>query len=147
MSGRDRHLPFYAAHHRDPMSTRVPRPGGFSGDATSDWMIEGACRNRRDVEFFPTDGSGVQAARRVCAGCTVRAECLEFALAEGINHGVWGGTSDRERQRIRATRAKEARTAARSAAGAGRGAAARASERRTALAAAAQISEAPAGVR
>ena len=33
-------------------------------------------------------------------GCTVRSECLEYALAHQIEHGVWGGASERERRRI-----------------------------------------------
>jgi WhiB family redox-sensing transcriptional regulator len=33
-------------------------------------------------------------------GCTVRLECLEYALANRIEHGVWGGASERERRRI-----------------------------------------------
>jgi WhiB family redox-sensing transcriptional regulator len=69
-------------------------------------MQEGACRSRPDVDFFPSDGAGVAVARRVCTNCPVRARCLEYALDEGITHGVWGGASDRERQRMRSARAR-----------------------------------------
>ncbi|MHB8465549.1 MAG: WhiB family transcriptional regulator, partial [Acidimicrobiales bacterium] len=69
-------------------------------------MQRGACRTRRDVDFFPSDGAGVAVARRICALCPVRDECLMYALSEGITHGVWGGASDRERQRMRAARAR-----------------------------------------
>jgi WhiB family transcriptional regulator, redox-sensing transcriptional regulator len=50
--------------------------------------------------FFPSDGLGVLAAQAICAECPVKAECLEYALADRVDHGVWGGTSERQRRRI-----------------------------------------------
>jgi WhiB family redox-sensing transcriptional regulator len=50
--------------------------------------------------FFPSDGIGVQVAQRICAECPVKATCLEYALANRVEYGVWGGTSERERRRI-----------------------------------------------
>jgi WhiB family redox-sensing transcriptional regulator len=38
--------------------------------------------------FFPSDGVGVEVARAICATCPVRGECLEYALAHRIDHGV-----------------------------------------------------------
>lgn len=64
------------------------------------WMLHARCRGARPTEFFPSDGLGVEAAQRVCVGCPVREECLEYALAHRIEHGVWGGASERERRRI-----------------------------------------------
>lgn len=64
------------------------------------WMAKGKCRDLPPSVFFPSDGVGVEVARRVCADCTVREECLEYALANRIDHGVWGGCSERERRRI-----------------------------------------------
>jgi WhiB family redox-sensing transcriptional regulator len=64
------------------------------------WMLHAACRGTTPSEFFPSDGVGVDVARRVCERCPVRAECLEYALAYRIEHGVWGGASERERRRI-----------------------------------------------
>lgn len=64
------------------------------------WMARGSCREQRPALFFPNDGVGVDAARRVCAGCPVKGPCLEYALTERIDHGVWGGASERERRRI-----------------------------------------------
>jgi WhiB family redox-sensing transcriptional regulator len=43
---------------------------------------------------------GVEVARRICATCPVKEQCLEHALAHRIDHGVWGGASERERRRI-----------------------------------------------
>ena len=64
------------------------------------WMVLGSCRQQRPAVFFPSDGVGVDVARRVCATCSVKEPCLEYALAERIDHGVWGGASERERRRI-----------------------------------------------
>jgi WhiB family redox-sensing transcriptional regulator len=66
----------------------------------TDWMAEGKCADTPPSTFFPSDGVGVDAARRICADCPVKAPCLEYALVNRIDHGVWGGTSERERRRI-----------------------------------------------
>jgi WhiB family redox-sensing transcriptional regulator len=66
----------------------------------NDWMARGDCRRVSPTVFFPSDGAGVDLARQICMGCTVRIDCLEYALAHHIDHGVWGGTSERERRRI-----------------------------------------------
>lgn len=66
----------------------------------SDWMEEGKCREVAPAIFFPSDGLGVQKAQRICATCPVSSECLEYALVNRIDHGVWGGCSERERRRI-----------------------------------------------
>ncbi len=67
---------------------------------TEGWMTRGLCRDKAPSTFFPSDGVGVEIARRICAECPVKAQCLEYALRNGIDHGVWGGTSERERRRI-----------------------------------------------
>jgi WhiB family redox-sensing transcriptional regulator len=64
------------------------------------WMADGKCREVPPAVFFPSDGLGVQAAQRICAECPVSDACLEYALANRIDHGVWGGRSERERRRI-----------------------------------------------
>jgi WhiB family redox-sensing transcriptional regulator len=64
------------------------------------WMLNGKCRGVNPADFFPSDGLGVEAAQHVCHGCPVRVECLEYALENRIEHGVWGGASERERRRI-----------------------------------------------
>lgn len=64
------------------------------------WMDEGRCRDLDPATFFPSDGAGVETARRICEECPVRITCLEFALVNRVDHGVWGGASERERRRI-----------------------------------------------
>lgn len=64
------------------------------------WMQEGNCAHQSPSTFFPSDGVGVEVARRICATCPVVEPCLEYALEHRIEHGVWGGCSERERRRI-----------------------------------------------
>jgi len=66
----------------------------------TEWMRSGRCREIPPSVFFPSDGVGVESARRICAECPVKEPCLEYALAYRIDHGVWGGCSERERRRI-----------------------------------------------
>jgi WhiB family redox-sensing transcriptional regulator len=63
-------------------------------------MQRGLCREIPPATFFPSDGVGVEIARRICATCPVQEPCLEYALEQRIDHGVWGGCSERERRRI-----------------------------------------------
>lgn len=64
------------------------------------WMLQAKCRGVLPGDFFPSDGVGVERAQQVCDGCPVREPCLEYALEHRIEHGVWGGASERERRRI-----------------------------------------------
>jgi WhiB family redox-sensing transcriptional regulator len=79
-------------------------------DPASSWMLEARCRDLSPTIFFPSDGSGVEVARRYCAQCPVTAQCLEFALENHIDHGVWGGASERERRRIARSRRAQSMT-------------------------------------
>ena len=64
------------------------------------WMEDGNCRAYPPAVFFPSDGAGVDHARQICGTCPVVAPCLEYALVNRVEHGVWGGCSERERRRI-----------------------------------------------
>jgi WhiB family redox-sensing transcriptional regulator len=43
----------------------------------------------------------IESAKAVCRACEVQAMCLEFALATNQEAGVWGGTSEEERRKLR----------------------------------------------
>lgn len=60
----------------------------------------GRCAEEPPEKFFPSDGVGVDRARRICETCAVKEPCLEYALRNRIEHGVWGGHSERSRRRI-----------------------------------------------
>lgn len=64
------------------------------------WVSLADCKSQNPNIFFPSDGPGVEIARRICATCVVKEPCLEYALEHRIEHGVWGGASERERRRI-----------------------------------------------
>jgi WhiB family redox-sensing transcriptional regulator len=64
------------------------------------WMAAGTCTQHPPAVFFPSDGVGVEIAKRICETCPVKAPCLEHALENRIDHGVWGGASERQRRRI-----------------------------------------------
>lgn len=68
------------------------------------WMDRGRCAEVDAELFFPEKGHPSMPAKQVCQGCEVRAECLEYALANGVQHGVWGGLTDIERRRLRRER-------------------------------------------
>jgi len=65
------------------------------------WWFAGLCAQTDPELFFPEKGGSVREAKAVCAGCPVRAQCLEHALAHGERYGVWGGLSERERRRLK----------------------------------------------
>ena len=64
-------------------------------------MTKGNCRSKAPEVFFPSDGLGVEAAKKICETCNVKDLCLNHALDNRIDHGVWGGTSERQRRRLR----------------------------------------------
>ena len=68
------------------------------------WRLDALCAETDPESFFPEKGGSTREAKRVCTGCEVRAECLEFALANDERFGIWGGLSERERRRLRLTR-------------------------------------------
>ncbi|MGC8464601.1 MAG: WhiB family transcriptional regulator [Acidimicrobiales bacterium] len=74
---------------------------------TKSWMAQGSCRAIDPDIFFPSDGVGVEKARQICTKCPVQGPCLEYALALKIEHGVWGGASERQRRRIARARRVE----------------------------------------
>ena len=65
------------------------------------WQRRGACRGEPLGRFFPGRGEDLAPGKAICAGCVVRSDCLGYALADDQLQGIWGGTSDRERARMR----------------------------------------------
>ena len=69
------------------------------------WQEMANCLGVDPDLFFPERGASTREAKEVCKGCVVRDHCLEYALANGEKFGIWGGMSERERRRIRRSRA------------------------------------------
>ncbi|WP_415939942.1 WhiB family transcriptional regulator [Streptomyces sp. 039-1] len=64
-----------------------------------DWSEDAACRTG-DSEALFADSAGQTRAKTICAGCSVRSECLADALDNRIEWGVWGGMTERERRAL-----------------------------------------------
>ena len=71
--------------------------------AWQEWMRDALCA-QVDPELFFAEKSAwavtIQ-AKLICRRCPVIAECLEYAVANNENFGVWGGTTPKQRQRLR----------------------------------------------
>lgn len=71
------------------------------------WRTQAACRGCDPDLFHPRRGQDVRAAKAVCADCPVADTCLEWAMRNNMTVGVWGGTSERERRKLRAQRRRD----------------------------------------
>ena len=50
--------------------------------------------------FFPEVGHQADRGKEICRSCTVRQECLNYALRHRIKEGIWGGMNERERRKV-----------------------------------------------
>lgn len=74
------------------------------------WVLDAACVGIDPELWFPEKGGDPTDARRICAGCPVRLDCLDYALTverwDGETaHGVWGGLSGMERRALLGSKA------------------------------------------
>lgn len=70
-----------------------------------DWRESAACRDEDPELFFPVSEMGpgarqVAEAKAVCARCPARQDCLDYAVDNALDHGVFGGMTDRERRQL-----------------------------------------------
>jgi len=65
------------------------------------WQEQSLCAQTDPEAFFPEKGGSTREAKRICVGCEVKSECLEYALAHDERFGIWGGLSERERRRLK----------------------------------------------
>jgi WhiB family redox-sensing transcriptional regulator len=61
------------------------------------WMDGARCAQADPEEWFPHPGEHSTAAKAICADCPIRERCLEYARAEEIPYGTWGGLTAAER--------------------------------------------------
>ena len=73
---------------------------GLEADAQS-WQEQALCAETDPEAFFPEKGGSTREAKKICTGCEVKAQCLEYALSNDERFGIWGGLSERERRRLR----------------------------------------------
>jgi WhiB family redox-sensing transcriptional regulator len=65
------------------------------------WQERALCAQTDPEAFFPEKGGSTREAKKVCLGCDVRGECLEYALSNDERFGIWGGLSERERRKLK----------------------------------------------
>jgi WhiB family redox-sensing transcriptional regulator len=65
------------------------------------WQERALCAQTDPEAFFPEKGGSTRDAKKVCVGCDVRSECLEYALEHDERFGIWGGLSERERRKFK----------------------------------------------
>lgn len=71
------------------------------GEEEQEWQERALCAQTDPEAFFPEKGGSTREAKRICAGCEVRSECLEYALEHDERFGIWGGLSERERRKLK----------------------------------------------
>lgn len=66
------------------------------------WQSMGACRSVANDTWFPEETEPARNAAAIdrCGFCPVRRSCLAYALATGEEYGVWGGTTELQRDVI-----------------------------------------------
>ena len=66
----------------------------------ADWEERGLCRQVDPDLFYPAKGDSAEPAKSICLLCEVRPQCLKESLERDERHGVWGGLSENERDRL-----------------------------------------------
>ena len=85
------------------MQQQTTTPG--TAGTRHDWMLDGSCVGRTDVDFFDLDCSAAAAAR-ICDGCPVRQTCLDYAIDHAIEDGIWGGLLPAQIAKMRKAKGK-----------------------------------------
>ena len=66
-----------------------------------DWRAHALCANTDPDLWFAAGAIEHKDAKRVCRSCPVQKQCLTYAMDAPIDHGIWGGMTERERRRVR----------------------------------------------
>ena len=85
----------------DPVFLGVPGVRKNEDDEALAWQADALCAQTDPEAFFPEKGGSTREAKRICEGCEVRSECLDYALANDERFGIWGGLSERERRKLK----------------------------------------------
>jgi hypothetical protein len=65
------------------------------------WRARARCLGSDTKAFYPDKGGNVASAKLICFGCPVRKQCADFALANNIHYGVFGGLTEKDRKKVR----------------------------------------------
>jgi WhiB family redox-sensing transcriptional regulator len=66
-----------------------------------DWRARALCAKTDPEIFFAPGALEHKVAKRICRLCPVQRECLVYAMEAPMDHGVWGGLTERERRGFR----------------------------------------------
>jgi WhiB family redox-sensing transcriptional regulator len=64
------------------------------------WMIEAACVDFPEIDFYSSDYQEQKLAKEICDGCPVRQKCLQYALDNKEKDGIWGGANSQELRQV-----------------------------------------------
>ncbi len=70
------------------------------------WHKDANCKGLDNNTFFPTNATSntdIQSAKAICFTCSVQDICLGYALSQETVFGIWGGTSEKERRKLKKT--------------------------------------------
>ena len=86
----------------------INNPCDFSLPEADRWVADAACGDPFGPSMFPheKDKDGVELAKAVCSGCPVRQQCLDEAIGNGEQYGIWGGLTAEERTSLRRKKAR-----------------------------------------
>ena len=81
----------------------------FTSIETRNWARKALCLDMETEDFFPKRGESTKHVKAICRSCPVVKPCLEFAIRNTEKFGVWGGTSERERRKMRSAKLRYAK--------------------------------------
>jgi WhiB family redox-sensing transcriptional regulator len=82
------------------MTDRNVEPPTARSTWVKDWAQRGVCSRSAEPDALFVRGAAQQAAKQVCVGCPVIAECLADSLDNRTEFGVWGGMTERQRRAL-----------------------------------------------
>lgn len=72
----------------------------FEGIGGQDWMELASCKGQDPEQFFPRSATQSAAARRICSTCPVQVDCMQYAIENDIDFGIWGGEAHTARETV-----------------------------------------------
>ena len=69
--------------------------------ADQDWRAKGLCSQSDPDLWFSVGALDHKQAKLICGQCEVRQQCLQYAVSAPVEHGIWGGLTERERRKVR----------------------------------------------
>ena len=94
-------FPSDASRRPEAVGSVLPLFGNEADETVMGWQERALCAQTDPEAFFPEKGGSTRDAKKICTGCEVKAECLEYALANDERFGIWGGLSERERRKLK----------------------------------------------